>query len=126
MGSIHPSALKLVNMDPSRQVVSNIIFAWDVIPLVWICSTLYPPTLENRNGLKLRDEFLIQAKVIVLSVKNLTSVNCNLDSSYMDLAKRLARRAACSSKRRMVSCFVGATLLFATTNLTACVSSSFF
>ena len=64
--------------------------------------------------------------MIVLSVKNLTSVNCNLDSSCMDLAKRLAKTAACSSKRGMVSCFIGATLLFAATNLTACVSSSFF
>ena len=62
--------------------------------------------------------------MIVLSVKNFTSVNCNLDSSCTDLAKRFARTAACSSKRGMVSCFIGATLLFAATNVTARVSSS--
>ena len=64
--------------------------------------------------------------MIVLSVKNFTSVNCNLDSSCTDLAKRFARTAACSSKRGVVSCFIGATLLFAATNVTARVSSSFF
>ena len=52
LGSIHPSALKLVNTESSRQVVSNIIFAWDVIPLVRVCSTLYLTHSEGHERFK--------------------------------------------------------------------------
>ena len=88
----------------------------------WLGSELLciSATLDDTNGLKLLDGLCIQDKTMILSMKNVTDLNCNLLSSCMALANRLATTtAACNSNRRMVSCFSGATLDFAAMNFTA-------
>ena len=81
--------------------------------LLWIS-----PTVEDTNGLKLRDRLWIQAKMIVPSVMIFTSPNYTLDSFWMTFARWPARTAACSSKHGMVSCFKCATRDFAAMNFT--------
>ena len=64
-------------------------FHWLGSELFWIS-----PTLAETNGLKLREGLWNQARVILLSVKNLTSANWIVHSFSIVIARQKARKAA--------------------------------
>ena len=71
------------------------------------------------NALECLALLRMHAKVIVLSVKRTVSFNCIREFLCIVLHSLLAKTAACSSSRGMVSSLSGATLDFAAMNFTS-------
>ena len=117
------NSLTVIPLDRSSATLTSLGICFHWLGSELLCIS---PILDDTNGLKAREGLCIHAKTMVLSMKNVTIPNSILDSSWMDLANRLATTAACNSNRVMVSCFKGATLDFAAINFTVYVPSFLF